>query len=86
MKTKIAQVNTVLIISMTILLFLGLTLMTFGIFWLSKDFILLSVFTLPLILASKGIQFIIEKQLRKALMSIVMLSAFCILSLFFAFI
>jgi len=71
---------------MTILLFLGLILMALGVFWLSRDFILISIFTLPLILASKGIQFIIEKQLRKALMSIIMLSVFCILTLLFVFV
>ena len=85
-KTKIAQINTVLIIAMTILMMLGLMLLALGISWLSRDFMLVAVFAIPLILASKGIQFIIEKQLRKALMSIVILSVFCILTLFFVFV
>jgi len=85
-KTKIAQINTVLIIAMTILMMLGLMLLALGISWLSRDFILVGVFAIPLILASKGIQFVVEKQLRKALMSIVILSVFCILTLLFVFV
>lgn len=86
MKSTISQINTVLLIAMTILLFLGLVLLASGVDWLSKDFILVSAFTFPLVLASKGIQFIIEKQLRKAFMSIILLSFFCLLALIFAFV
>jgi len=86
MKTTISQVNTVLIIAMTILLIIGLTLLACGVDWLSKDFLLVSAFTFPLVLASKGIQFIVEKQLRKAFMSIIILSFFCLLALLFAFV
>lgn len=86
MKATINQLNTVLIIAMSTLVVLGIILLAFGIDWLSKDFLLVAVFTFPLVLASKGIQFIIEKQLRKALMSIVMLSVFCLLSLLLVFV
>lgn len=86
MKTTITHLNTVLIISMFTLVALGIILLGFGIDWLSKDFLLVAVFMFPLVIASKGIQFIVEKQLRKAFMSIVMLSVFCLLALLFVFV
>lgn len=86
MKATIAQISTVLAIAITIFISLALVLLAFGIFWLSKDFLLVAAFTFPLVLASKGIQFIVEKQLKKALMSIIVLSAFCIVALLLVFI
>lgn len=86
MKATITQLNTVLFIALSTLVVLGLMLLACGIDWLSKDFLLVAAFTFPIVLASKGIQFIIEKQLRKALMSIVMLSVICLLALLFVFV
>lgn len=85
MRTTIAQINIVLAISLTILVVFGLSLLAFGISWLSKDFLFVAAIAFPLVLASKGIQFIVEKQLRKAFMSIILLSVFCLLAVLFGF-
>jgi hypothetical protein len=85
MKTAIAQINIVLAISLAILVVLGLSLLAFGISWLSRDFLFVAAVAFPLVLASKGIQFIIEKQLRKAFMSIILLSVFCLMAILFGF-
>lgn len=76
----------VLVIALIILIALGLMLLAIGIDWLSKDFFLAAAVAFPIFLAAKGIEFIIENQLRKALMSIVLLSVFCLLSILFVFV
>lgn len=86
MKTSIAKTNNILAVLLGIFIVLGLLFLLFGKDSLSKGSFLSAVFSFPLVLATKGIQFIAEKQLYKASISIVILSVFCILSLLFVFV
>lgn len=64
----------------------GLILMATGNEKLSTDFLLVAAVTSPIFLATKGIEFIIENQLRKAFLSILLLSVVCMLSIIFVFV
>ena len=64
----------------------GLTLMATGSEKLSTDFLLGAAVISPIFLATKGMEFMIENQLRKAFLSIVLLSVVCMLSIIFIFV
>ena len=64
----------------------GLILMATGNEKLSTDFLLASAVTSPIFLATKGMEFMLENQLRKAFLSILLLSVVCMLSIIFVFV
>lgn len=86
MKSTIKRINLGLLIALAILVASGLTLMATGNEKLSTDILLIAAVTSPVFLATKGIEFIIENQLRKAFLSILLLSVVCMLSIIFVFV
>jgi len=82
----IKRINIVLIIVLVLTIVSGLILMATGNEKLSTDFLLVAAVTSPVFLATKGIEFIIENQLRKAFLSILLLSVVCMLSIIFVFV
>jgi hypothetical protein len=82
----IKRINLVLLIIIGATVALGLILMATGNDRLSMDFLLAAAVTSPIFLATKGIEFMIENQLRKALLSILLLSVVCMLSIIFVFV
>jgi hypothetical protein len=65
---------------------LGLALMAIGNEKLSTNFLLATAVASPIFLATKGMEFMIENQLRKAFLSILLLSLVCMLSIIFVFV
>ena len=86
MNLIIKRINLGLLIALAILVTSGLTLMATGNEKLSTDFLLAAAVTSPIFLATKGIEFMIENQLRKAFLSILLLSLVCMLSIIFVFV
>ena len=85
MNSIVKRINLGLLITLAILVALGLILMVVGNEKLSIDFLLAAAVVSPIFLATKGIEFIIENQLRKAFLSILLLSMVCLLSIIFVF-
>jgi len=86
MNSIIKRINLGLLIALPILVTSGLIFMATGNEKLSTNFLLAAALTLPIFLATKGIEFIIENQLRKAFLSILLLSMVCLLSIIFVFV
>jgi len=86
MKSIIKRINHGLLIVLAVSIALGLTFMATGNEKLSTDFLLTAAVTSPIFLATKGMEFMIENQLRKAFLSILLLSLVCMLSLIFIFV
>lgn len=86
MKSTIKRINLGLLIALAILVASGLTLMATGKEKLSTDILFAAAIISPIFLATKGIEFIIENQLRKAFLSILLLSVVCMLSIIFVFV
>jgi uncharacterized membrane protein YfcA len=86
MNSFINRINLVLLIVLSIAIASGLTLMATGNDKLSTDFLLAAAVISPIFLATKGIEFMIENQLRKAFLSILLLSVVCMLSIIFVFV
>ncbi len=86
MNSIVKRINLGLLITLAILVALGLILMVAGNEKLSIDFLLAAAVASPIFLATKGIEFIIENQLRKAFLSILLLSMVCLLSIIFVFV
>ena len=82
----IKRINIVLLIVLGVTIAAGLILMATGNEKLSTDFLLIAAVTSPIFLATKGIGFIIENQLWKAFLSILLLSVVCMLSILFVFV
>lgn len=85
MNSFINRINLVLLIVLAITIASGLTLMAAGNEKLSTDFLLAAAVISPIFLATKGIEFMIENQLRKAFLSILLLSVVCMISIIFVF-
>jgi len=73
-------------IVLSITVSLGLIIMATGNEKLSTDILMASAVISPIFLATKGIEFIVENQLRKAFLSILLLSVVCLLSIIFVFV
>jgi hypothetical protein len=86
MNSFINRINLVLLIVLAITIALGLTLMATGNEKLSTDFLLAAAVISPIFLATKGMEFMIENQPRKAFLSILLLSVVCMLSIIFIFV
>jgi len=86
MKSIIKRINLGLLIVLAVSIASGLILMAIGNERLSADFLLAAAVTSPIFLATKGIEFIMENQLRKAFLSILLLSVVCMLSIIFVFV
>ena len=86
MKSIITRINIGLLILLSVLLISGLILMVVGKEKISTDFLLGTAVISPIILATKGIEFMIDNQLRKAFLSILLLSVVCMISIIFVFI
>ena len=82
----IKRINIALMIVLGVTIVSGLILMATGNEKLSTDFLLVAAVTSPIFLATKGIEFIIENQLWKAFLSILLLSVVCMLSIIFVFV
>ncbi len=82
----IKRINLVLMIVLGVTIASGLILMATGNEKFSTDFLLIAAVSSPIFLATKGIEFIIENQLRKAFLSILLLSVVCMLSIIFVFV
>jgi uncharacterized membrane protein YfcA len=86
MNSIVKRINLVLLIVLAATIASGLILMASGNEKLSTDFLLAAAVISPILLATKGIEFIIENQLRKAFLSILLLSVVCMLSIIFVFV
>ena len=86
MKPNIKRINLGLLIVLAVFVASGLTLMAAGSEKLSMDILLAAAVISPIVLAAKGVEFIIENQLRKAFLSILLLSVVCMLSIIFVFV
>lgn len=64
----------------------GLFLMALGNDKFATNMLLVAAAITPIFLATKGIEFIVEHQLRKAFVSILLLSVVCLLSILFVFV
>lgn len=74
-----------LIVASFVFLFSGMIFMILDMDQLSADSLLMATATFPLFLVSKGLQFHLQKQKQKVLVSLAILSIFCILTLIFVF-
>lgn len=86
MKSIVKRINLGLLITLTILVVSGLTLMAVGNEKIAAEILLATAVISPIYLATKGIEFIIENELRKAFLSILLLSVVCMISIIFVFI
>ena len=86
MKSIVKRINFGLLFTLTILVVSGLTLMAVGNEKISVDIFLATAVISPILLATKGIEFMIENELRKAFLSILLLSVVCMISIIFVFI
>jgi len=75
-----------LLITLGIFIISGLTLIAAGNEKIAVDILLATAAISPIFLATKGIEFMIENQLRKAFLSILLLSVVCMVSIIFVFI
>jgi hypothetical protein len=64
----------------------GLLLMAIGQDKFATNMLLVAAVITPIFLATKGIEFIVEHQLRKAFVSILLLSVVCLLAILFVFV
>jgi hypothetical protein len=85
MKTIIRRINISLLVAIAVLTISGLLLMATGKEKLSTSLFFVASITLPLLLATQGIEFMIENQIQKAFLFILLLSLICILSIIFVF-
>lgn len=86
MKLFVKRINLGLPIILAILATSGLTLMAAGNEKISVDILLAAAVISPIFLATKGIEFMIRNELRKALLSILLLSLVCMISIIFVFV
>jgi len=86
MKSIVKRINLTLLIALAVTITSGLTLMATGNEKLSTDILVAAAVTSPIFLATKGIEFMIKNQLRKAFLSILLLSLVCMLSIIFIFV
>ena len=85
MKKLLKRINIGLLITMTILILSGIITLAVGNDKLSSEVFFLASLIFPFLIASKGIEFIIDNQLIKAFMSILLLSLVCVISLILVF-
>ncbi|MFA5329188.1 MAG: hypothetical protein WC384_15445 [Prolixibacteraceae bacterium] len=85
MNTILKRINLCLLIAMIVLIVSGLIFMANGKENLSNDILFIAAITFPFSLAAKGIEFMIDNQLLKAFLSILLLSLVCMLSIIFVF-
>ncbi len=86
MYSIVKQINQMLLIVLGVSVALGLILMAIGNEKLSTNILIVAAIVSPIYLATKGIEFMIENQLRKAFLSILLLSLVCMLSIIFVFV
>ncbi len=86
MKSTIERINMFLVIVLAIFVISGLFLMAVGKDKFATNMLLVAAAITPIFLATKGIEFIVEHQLRKAFVSILLLSVVCLLSILFVFV
>jgi peptidoglycan/LPS O-acetylase OafA/YrhL len=78
--------NFGLMLTLAVLVFAGLFILAAGNDSLSTRVIFVASIVFPLFLAGKGVEFVVENQVRKALLSILLLSLVCMLSIIFVFV
>lgn len=86
MKSIIGRINLGLLITLSILVASALILMAAGNEKIAAEILLTTAVISPIFLATKGIEFIFENELRKAFLSILLLSVVCMISIIFVFI
>lgn len=86
MKSTIERINIFLVIVLAVFVASGLFLMAVGKDKFATNMLLVAAAITPIFLATKGIEFIVEHQLRKAFVSILLLSVVCLLSILFVFV
>jgi hypothetical protein len=86
MKLLIKRINLGLVIILAILVVSGLTIMAMGNGKTGIGILLITAVISPILLATKGIEFMIKNELRKAFLSILLLSVVCVISIIFVFI
>ena len=86
MKSTIERINMFLVVILSVFVVSGLLLMAAGKDKFATNVLLVAAVITPIFLATKGIEFIIEHQLRKAFVSILLLSVVCLLSILFVFV
>lgn len=86
MRTFIKRMNFGLMLTLAVLVFAGLFILAAGNDSLSTRVIFVASIVFPLFLAGKGVEFVVENQVRKALLSILLLSLVCMLSIIFVFV
>jgi len=86
MKLLLKRINIGLLVAMTILISFGIIFLAAGKDRISSDILFGASLVFPFIIAFKGIEFMIENQLFKAFMSILLLSLVCVISLILVFV
>ncbi len=86
MRTFIKRLNFSLMLVVMVLVFAGLLIMVSGNDHLSVDVIFVASIAFPLFVAGKCVEYIFENQIRKAFLSIFLLSLVCMLSIIFVFV
>jgi hypothetical protein len=86
MRSQLKQINRGLLGSMAFLLIAGLILMVSENETMPGIFLFMAAICLPLYLAAKITEYMISNQFRLAILSILLLSFICMLSIIFVFI
>ncbi len=85
MKRIIKRINVGVVFVFAVSVISGLIFMAFGNEDFSTKILIGAAVILPILLATKGIEFMVENQFWKASLSILMLLAVCMLSILFVF-
>jgi uncharacterized membrane protein YfcA len=86
MKSTIERINMFLVMILAFFVISGLLMMAIGQDKFATNMLLVAAVITPIFLATKGIEFIVEHQLRKAFVSILLLSVVCLLAILFVFV
>jgi hypothetical protein len=86
MVRNVKYLSTGLLVFQAFLILLGLLISLLGNEFLSSRVFFIASVCFPFTLASKGMEYIISNQLFKALLSIILLSLVCVLSIIFVFV
>lgn len=86
MGKKFKTINTGLLVLLVFLILLGLIISFSGNEMLSNRLFFAASVFFPFMLAAKGVEYMINNQMFKALLSILLLSLVCVLSIIFVFV
>jgi len=86
MRSTIKYINIGLVILISSLVILGITLNILGSLQFSTRLFYAAAISFPILLATKGMEYMLQNLLMKAILSIILLSLVCMMSIAFVFI